>query len=155
MMAAEVQATRIGCIRLVRIDDGSTQSLRPAIEQTVSSGTVGHTDAWKGYRFLASRVYLHEIIRPSEELGDNLLPHCHRVASLLKRWMLGTRQGAIAPEHLEYYLDEFTFRLNRRTSQHRGKIFYRLVPQTSAIEPNPYKDRVKHVRGRKSLKHNP
>lgn len=155
MIAAEVEATRIGRIRLVRIDDGSTQSLRPAIEQTVSSGTVVHTDAWKGYRFLASGVYLHEIIRPSEELGDNLLPHCHRVASLLKRWMLGTHQGAIAPEHLEYYLDEFTFRFNRRTSRHRGKLFYRLVQQAAAIEPTPYKDMVKHVRGRKSLKHNP
>ena len=155
MVAAEVQETRIGRIRLACIDDGSAQSLRPAIEQTVSPGAIVHTDGWKGYRFLDSGTYLHEIIRPSEELGDNLLPHCHRVASLLKRWMLGTHQGAIAPEHLEYYLDEFTFRFNRRTSRHRGKLFYRLVQQAAAIEPTPYKDMVKHVRGRRPQKHNP
>jgi hypothetical protein len=64
------------------------------------------------------------------------------VASLLKRWLLGTHQGAISFKHLDYYLDEFTFRFNRRTSQHRGKLFYRLVQQAVAIDAVPYKQLV-------------
>ncbi len=58
---------------------------------------------------------------------DNLLLSCHRIASLLKRWLMGTHQGAVSHGHLDYYLDEFTFRFNRRTSNHRGKVFFRLL----------------------------
>ena len=68
--------------------------------------------------------YIHEIVSQSEEVGEDLLPNCHRVASLLKRWLLGTHQGAVSQQHLDYYLDEFTFRF---TSAHRGKLFYRLL----------------------------
>jgi hypothetical protein len=67
-------------------------------------------------------------------LGDNLLPKAHLVASLLKRWLLGTYQGAVSPIHLEYYLGEYTFRFNRRTSGSRGKLFYSLLQQASAID---------------------
>ena len=63
----------------------------------------------------------------------------HRVASLLKRWLLGTNQGAVAPAHLDYYLDEFTFRFNRRTSRSRGKLFYRLLQQAVEIPPTTYR----------------
>ena len=86
-------------------------------------------------------------------VGEDLLPHCHRVASLLKRWMIGTHQGAISHEHLDYYLDEYTFRFNRRTSRHRGKLFYRLVQQAVAIEPTSYKDMVNNVRGPRPRKY--
>ena len=65
------------------------------------------------------------------------MPRVHRVASLLDRWWLGTYQGAIRPQHLDYYLNEFTFRFNRRTSRSRGKLFYRLVQQAPAITPHP------------------
>ena len=68
------------------------------------------------------------------------MPRVHRVASLLKRWLLGTHQGAVSHEHLDYYLDEFTFRFNRRRSTNRGKLFYRLVQQAVAIDPVPYKN---------------
>jgi hypothetical protein len=61
------------------------------------------------------------------------------VASLLKRWLLGTHQGAVDREHLTYYLDEFTFRFNRRTSRSRGMLFYRLVQQALAVDPVPYR----------------
>ncbi|HEY5186092.1 MAG TPA: transposase, partial [Actinomycetes bacterium] len=47
------------------------------------------------------------------------------VASLAKRWLLGTHQGAIDDAHLPAYLDEFVFRFNRRTSRSRGLLFYR------------------------------
>ena len=73
----------------------------------------------------------------------------HRVVSLLKRWILGTHQGAVSPEHLDYYLDEFTFRFNRRTSRHRGKLFYRLLQHAMLVDPTPYADIIKHVRGPK------
>jgi hypothetical protein len=84
------------------------------------------------------------VIRRSAEIGENLLPACHRVASLLKRWLLGTHQGAIRPEHLAYYLDEFTFRFNRRTSASRGKLFYRLAQQALQVEPAPYARLIAH-----------
>ena len=54
--------------------------------------------------------------------------------------MLGTHQGAVSIEHLDGYLDEFTFRFNRRKSRSRGKLFYRLVQQAVAVEPATYKD---------------
>ena len=67
------------------------------------------------------------------------MPEVHRVASLLKRWLLGTHQGAVSREQLDYYLDEFTFRFNRRRSRHRGLLFYRLLEQVVATDPHPYK----------------
>ena len=70
-------------------------------------------------------------------MGDDLLPLPHLVASPLKRWILGTCQGSVSPEHLAYYLDEFTFRFNRRTSASRGKLFYSLVQQAAQVDPVP------------------
>ena len=69
-----------------------------------------------------------------------MLPKAHLVASLLKRWLLGTFQGAVSSAHLDYYLDEYTFRFNRRTSKSRGKLFYRLLQQIGQVEPAPVKD---------------
>ncbi len=84
----------------------------------------------------------------SGQTAEAVMPRVHRVASLLKRWLLGTHQGAASREHLDYYLDEFTFRFNRRTSRHRGLLFYRLLGQAMAVEPVPYAAMVKHARGR-------
>lgn len=97
--------------------------------------------------------YVREIVRKDADVGDNLLPCCNRVASLLKRWLLGTHQGAVSHEHLDYYLDEYTFRFNRRTSRYRDKLFYRLIQQAVAIEPVPYSALVKHARGPKPKNH--
>ena len=82
-----------------------------------------------------------------------MLPRVQRVASLLKRWLLGTHQGAVSREHLDDYLDEFTFRFNRRTSRHRGKLFYRLLGQAVAVDPVPYAAMVKGVRGLRRRPH--
>ncbi|MBU4399436.1 MAG: transposase, partial [Planctomycetes bacterium] len=100
--------------------------------------------------------YRHEVtvLAHNEESASELLPRVHRVASLLKRWLMGTHQGAVSNEHLDYYLDEFTFRFNRRRSRHRGKRFYRLVQQAVAVEPLPYKQLITHTRGRKPRDHN-
>jgi len=73
-------------------------------------------------------------------MGENLLPLTNRVASLLKRWLLGTHQGAVSAEHLDYYLDEYTFRFNRRTSGSRGLLFLRLMQQAVDLSPVPAKD---------------
>ena len=65
------------------------------------------------------------------------MPRAHRIASLLKRWLLGTHQGAVRPQQLDYYLDEFTFRFNRRRARHRGLLFYRLLEQAVELDHVP------------------
>jgi transposase-like protein len=135
VVAAQEDGRRIGRIRLQRVNDASSSSLIPAVENCVEPGTVVRTDAWKGYFSLSSKKYVHNVLRKTDDIGDNLLPLANRVASLLKRWLLGTHQGAVAISHLDYYLDEYTFRFNRRTSKSRGKLFYRLIEQAVKIEP--------------------
>jgi transposase-like protein len=134
----------IGRIRMRRIPDASADSLQAFIEEMVEPGSVVNTDAWLGYERVGKRGYRHRItfLAGSKKSPSDLLPRVHRVASLLKRWLLGTHQGAISLKHLDYYLDEFTFRFNRRTSRHRGKLFYRLVQQAVAIDAVPYKQLV-------------
>ena len=86
----------------------------------------------------AGYIHKQQVGRGSGEPADTLLPRVHRVASLLKRWLLGTHQGRPDRTHLPYYLDEFTFRFNRRTSRHQGLLFYRLMQQAVAVAPVPY-----------------
>ncbi len=101
--------------------------------------------AWPGYGGVAAKGYVHQVtvLTGKKQSASELMPLVHLVASLLKRWLLGTHQGAVSREHLDYYLDEFTFRFNRRNSKSRGKLFYRLVQQAVAVEPVPYKAMVK------------
>ncbi len=75
------------------------------------------------------------MIRKTADVGENLLPLTNRVVSLLKRWLQGTHQGAPRPSHLDYYLDEFVFRFNRRTSRSRGLLLYLLIQQAVNIAP--------------------
>lgn len=154
LIAVQMDGKRIGRIRLRRIRDASGASLNPAVQEVVEPGSVVRTDGWGGYNNLQHLGYLHEVVRKDADVGDNLLSCCNRVASLLKRWLLGTHQGAVSHEHLDYYLDEYTFRFNRRTSRYRGKLFFRLIQQAVAIEPVPYSALVKHVRGPKSKTYN-
>jgi transposase-like protein len=140
----EVGARGLGRVRMRRLPDASADSLDLFVEETVEAGTLVHTDGWVGYDRLATRGYRHRVTFQREHPGPQaeLLPRVHRVIGLLKRWMLGTHQGAISVEHLDYYLDEFTFRFNRRKSRHRGKLFYRLVQQAVAVSPAPYRSLV-------------
>jgi len=149
MVVAEVNGSRIGRIRLLQIPDASANSLEYAVRQTVEEGSEVHTDDWNGYIHLNRIGYKHTVVRKNADVGDNLLPFCHRTVALLKRWLLGTLQGAVSHAHLDYYLDEFTFRFNRRTSRHRGKLFYRLLQQAMVIEPAPLKSMIKNARGKK------
>ncbi|HIC38529.1 MAG TPA: IS1595 family transposase [Candidatus Marinimicrobia bacterium] len=136
MIAVEDKGTGIGRIRLQQIEDASGQSLTDAIKATIEPGSNIRTDGWRGYNSLKQHGYSHEIAgRGDCIVGENLLPLAHRIASLLKRWLTGTHQGAVQPSHLDYYLDEYTFRFNRRTSRSRGKLFYRLVQQALMVDP--------------------
>lgn len=129
-----------GRIRLGCVVDSSSPSLTKFIEANIEPGSTVRTDGWKGYNSLSSKGYKHTIVKQSGSIGEDMLPLAHRVASLLKRWLLGTYQGAVRPSHLEYYLDEYTFRFNRRKSASRGKLFYRLVQQAVLVEPVRGKD---------------
>lgn len=156
VIAAEIRGNGIGRIRMKRISDGSSDSLTTFVQEAVEKGSVVVSDGLQAYRALPECGYRHtrRIVGGRKTDASMLLPRVHRVASLLKRWLLGTHQGAVSREHLDSYLDEFTFRFNRRTSRHRGKLFYRLVPQAVAVSPVPYTAIIKHVRGRQSRKHN-
>lgn len=148
LILAEESGNAVGRIRLRRIGDASAKSLEAAILETVEPGAKIKTDGWRGYNGMAARGYRHEVARKTEDVGENLMPLCHRVASLLKRWLGGTHQGAVSHEHLEYYLDEYTFRFNRRTSRSRGLLFYRLLQNAVVVDPVGYKDITRSVRGR-------
>lgn len=143
LVAAQEDGNRIGRIRLRKVHDATANSLRPAVQECVEPGSIVRTDGWGGYGGLEALGYVHQVVRKDYSVGDNLLPLVNRVVSLLKRWLVGTHQGAVRSSHLEYYLDEFTFRFNRRTSRSRGKLFYRLVQQAVAIEPI-FSDRILH-----------
>ncbi len=135
-----------------RVQDASAGSLHPFVLEAIEPGSVVHTDGWEGYGGVDQQGCLHEVtIR--KRAASELMPRVHRVVALLKRWLLGTHQGAVSPAHLEYYLDEFTFRFNRRTSRSRGKLFYRLVQQAAAVEPVPYTTMPKNSRGRRPRDH--
>ena len=150
LIAAQEDGKITGRIRLKQIEDASAESLGMAIQGMVKPGTLVKTDGWKGYNGLESLGYRHQIVRKTANVGDNLLPLCHRKASLIKRWLNGTHQGAVSHEHLGYYLDEYTFRFNRRTSRYRGKLFYRLLQNAVILDAVPYKDITKGVRGKKT-----
>ncbi len=135
VVAVEDKGNKIGRIRLRRVADASAASLIPAVQESVEDSALVRTDGWISYEKLSSKGYEVIVVRKDASVGDNLLPLVNRVVALLKRWLQGTHQGAVRPSHLDYYLDEFTFRFNRRTSRSRGKLFYRLVQQAVAISP--------------------
>lgn len=114
------------------------------------------TDGWKGYESLDRHGYIREkvVLSESGDIAHVALPGAHRVTSLLKRWVLGTHQGAVSKKHLDYYLDEYIFRFNRRTSKARGLLFYRLLQNSVQVGPSPYRQLItgEQDRGRRSKK---
>jgi transposase-like protein len=139
VVAVQEDGPGIGRIRMRQIVDASAASLVPFVLDSVEPGSVIHTDGWSGYLPLENEGYSHDvtILKGNKKTPSELMPRVHLVIALLKRWLLGTHQGAVSHKHLDYYLDEFTFRFNRRRSKNRGKLFYRLVQQAVAIEPVP------------------
>lgn len=136
-VAAEIRGHGIGRIRLRVVPDVTGSALLPFIKEVITPGYCVVTDGWGAYAGLLALGYEHRTynISQSSKHAHELLPRVHRVAALLKRWLLGTHQGAVSNEHLPYYLDEFTFRFNRRTSRARGLLFYRLLDQAVRTEP--------------------
>lgn len=142
VIAVEILSPKgFGRVRMRKVSDASSESLIPFVCEAVEPGSTILTDCWRGYNNLEKHGYIRQKVNLSDS-GDPahvLLPGVHRVASLLKRWLLGTHQGAVRSKHLDYYLDEYTFRFNRRKSAARGLLFYRLLQHSVEIDPITYK----------------
>jgi transposase-like protein len=143
-IAVEVQEpTGIGRCRMRPLIDASAASLHPFVMDHVEPGTKIITDGWKGYCGLEKLGYVHDqrsqrATRTRGEDPGKLLPAVHRVASLVKRWLLGTHQGSVDDAHLDSYLNEFVFRFNRRRSRSRGMVFYRVLELAVTHQPVRY-----------------
>jgi len=122
------------------VPDVSGENLVPFICDSVEEGSEILTDGWNGYNDLKNHGYKHSkiIVSATGDPAHVSLPAVHRISSLLKRWLIGTHQGAVSQKHLDYYLDEFIFRFNRRSSKARGLLFYRLIEQAVCTDPTPY-----------------
>lgn len=138
VIALEVKFPKgFGRVRMRHVSDASGNSLVPFVRNVVKQGSMIHTDGWGGYNDLPKYGYKRKKVALSNS-GDPAhvsLPGVHRIASLFKRWMLGTHQGSFDSEHLQAYLEEFTFRFNRRTSTSRGLVFRRLIEQAIVTGP--------------------
>ena len=148
-IAVEIhQPKGFGRIRLRRIDGDSDACVVPFVQDNIEPGSRVRTDGSAAYRSLGKLGYEHnrQVMLGSDTPAHVTMPGVHRVASLVKRWILGTHHGAVQPEHLDAYLDEFVFRFNRRTSKSRGMLFYRLMQQGVATEPVTYRDVVGQLR---------
>jgi transposase-like protein len=142
IVAAEEDGSGIGRIRLRHIPDLKKASLHGFIADAIEPGSTVQTDGLNAYAGLKS--YIHEPeLQKRQPKGEHLLPRVHRVVSLLKRWLLGTHQGAVGHDNLDSYLEEFTFRFNRRKSASRGKLFYRLAQQAVQVSPVPFASLIK------------
>jgi transposase-like protein len=135
-----LQPEGFGRIRIRQIANGNHEHLMSFVRESIRPGAVIHSDGSPAYRKLDDIGYGH---RRTVHLGSDTpahesMPGVHRVASLLQRWMMGTHHGAVQPGQLDYYLDEFVFRFNRRTSRSRGMLFYRLLQQAVMTKPVIY-----------------
>jgi len=132
----------LGRCRMSPIPDASSATLRAFLVDNVEEGSTVITDGWPAYRMATNEIYIHERhVVPGSD-APLLLPGVHRVASLSKRWLLGTHQGAVEADHLGEYLNEFAFRFNRRGSRSRGLVFYRVLELAVAHDPVRYRELV-------------
>lgn len=135
-IAVELMPQGTGRVRLKVIPDFTGKSLLRFIRENIEKNSLIVTDAWSGYSQLKRKGYLHVV--QNQTIASNqeeMLPHVHKVSGLLKRWLLGTHQNFASPERLQKYLDEFTFRYNRRKSNSRGLLFNRMIEQAITQEP--------------------
>ena len=126
---------QLGRIRMKVVPDASKPSLQGFIKEHVQPGSTVITDGWSSYKSLSQEGYLHTVDKPFDEEKEDVLPHVHLISSLLKRWLLGTHQGAVRDVHMQSYLDEYVFRFNRRKSANRGLLFYRLLENAMLVKP--------------------
>jgi len=139
-VAVEARPGGPGRVRMQRIPNAAKDVLTDFVLDHVARGSEVRTDALAAYNGVGEYRFSHVItnVKASGDPAHVAMPEVHRVASLLKRWLLGTHQGAVSHDQLDYYLDEFTFRFNRRAARHRGLLFYRLLEQAVATDPRPY-----------------
>lgn len=145
LVAVELlQPTGFGRARLKVIRNVTATTLRTALTQMVEPGSVIVSDNHSSYPPACNGLYSLKPYKVSQSMSKAhvLLPGVHRVASLLKRWLLGTHHGSYSADHLQAYLDEFVFRFNRRTSRQRGLLFYRLLEAAAGADPVTYQDLV-------------
>jgi transposase-like protein len=138
VVAVEVKEPKgFGRVRMRHVPNASGASLQQFVCDVVAQGATVHTDGWTGYNGLRDHGYVHEkiILSSSGDPAHVAMPGVHRIVSLFKRWVLGTHQGSVVPAHLQSYLEEFTFRFNRRTSKSRGLVFRRLLEQAVITGP--------------------
>ncbi len=153
-VAVEVMSpSGVGRCRMRVIPDGSARTLHLFITDNIAAGSTVITDGWSGYLGIDKAGYTHDrrSQRAAKALGediDKLLPGVHRVASLAKRWLLSTHQGAVDSSHLARYLDEFCFRFNRRRSRSRGLLFLRVLQLAVGHEPVRYRQLIAHPKPR-------
>jgi transposase-like protein/Zn ribbon nucleic-acid-binding protein len=145
IVAVEVKGRAYGRVRLGVIDNASAESLHPFILHNIERGNTLITDAWSGYSGIENKGYNREIYNQSQaQTPDEMLPHVHSIIGLLKRWLLGTHQGAVKKPHLQAYLEEYTFRFNRRKAAKRGLLFYRLLENAMNVAPTTYSQLIDH-----------
>jgi len=148
---------KLGRVRMRLIADTKRQTLEDFITEVVEQGAIVHTDAKKEYDQIDQLGYIHQVTNQSSanDPAHVAMPGVHRVASLVKRWVLGTHQGGLARQHLDAYLDEFVFRFNRRASRNRGLVFYRLLEQCLRTRPLSESDLVMSRRGLRGARRGP
>ena len=125
IIAIELVGKHTGRVRIEVIENASRICINEFIKSNVELGSTIVTDGWKGYADVQKMKYKHKIETKTIAVNEeNLTPNVHRIASLLKRWLLGTHQNFTSSDYLKYYLDEYTFRYNRRKANSRGLLFY-------------------------------
>jgi len=140
----QLQPMGFGRCRLRVIPNVQAATLRPFLLDCVEPGSNLITDGLASYALAIGDTYTHEshVVKTSGVQAHVVLPGVHRIASLAKRWLLGTHQGAVEVDHLQGYLDEFAFRFNRRRSEFRGLLFRRLMEQAVQAQPVTYRSLV-------------
>jgi len=140
-VAVELEGKQVGRIRLAKMTDASFESWSQFVSENIEQGSKIISDDWSGLLGIEFKGYERIIYKQSTATDEEeMLPHVHLVISLLKRWLLGTHQGAVDTKYLQAYLDEFVFRFNRRNSVKRGLLFYRLLENAMVIEPSTLND---------------
>lgn len=140
-VAVELDEQGLGRIRMSVLKDVSGGSLIPFITDNIERESEIITDGWSGFSSIESYGYKRTVCNQTIAMGeDEMLPHVHLIISLLKRWLLGTHQGAVEHKYLQAYLDEYVFRFNRRASSERGLLFYRLLENAMIVSPSTLDD---------------
>jgi len=146
VIAVEDRGSTMGRARMQAVADASGESFMAVVQTAVAKGSRVHTDGWDGYREVSAQGYKHERdvlnsepTQPARHAkAAAVFPNVHQLATLLKRWLLGTHQGAVREKHVQAYLDEFVFRFNRRRAWRRSWLFERLAQLAMSRQAEPY-----------------